>query len=30
MSNVYGLMSPLNLSQSQMDELRDTAREMAR
>ena len=28
MSNVYGLMSSLNLSQSQMDELRDTAREM--
>ena len=28
MSNVYGLMSSLNLSQAQMDELRDTAREM--
>lgn len=28
MSNVYGLMSSLNLSQSQMDALRDTAREM--
>ena len=30
MSNVYGLMSSLNLSQAQMDALRDTAREMAR
>ena len=28
MSNVYGLMSSLNLSQAQMDALRDTAREM--
>lgn len=28
MSNVYGLMSSLNLSQDQMDALRDTAREM--
>lgn len=28
MSNVYGLMSSLNLSQEQMDALRDTAREM--
>lgn len=28
MSNVYGLMSSLNLTQSQMDALRDTAREM--
>lgn len=28
MSNVYGLMSSLNLSQNQMDALRDTAREM--
>ena len=28
MSNVYGLMSSLNLSQTQMDALRDTAREM--
>lgn len=27
-SNVYGLMSSLNLSQAQMDALRDTAREM--
>ena len=28
MSNVYGLMSSLNLTQMQMDALRDTAREM--
>lgn len=28
MSNVYGLMSSLDLSQEQMDALRDTAREM--
>lgn len=28
MSNVYGLMSSLNLTQTQMDALRDTAREM--
>ena len=28
MSNVYGLMSSLNLSQARMDALRDTAREM--
>lgn len=28
MSNVYGLMASLNLSQAQMDALRDTAREM--